>query len=224
DKGPLLIQLHLRGRGGKSPPTRRAVGGRGRPPEGRSGSRCSCRRRRGGWSVGCRNHRPGEPARRKPCRRAGDYRTGACPCVRRSEPCRSCNTADGVAVCHSGRKRSSCPDPVGRRPGKQGFDSKSGSGRPSQAGSGIGRNNQLSVVSPDDCAPEKCWENCVNTSAPRPAFSREICERATQDGHHPVIITGSYCRAKTSFVQCSGDTTQKSVVSVLCCALADFAG
>src|SRR5262249_52584151 len=146
DKGPLLIQLHLRGRGGKSPPTRRAVGGRGRPPEGRSGSRCSCRRRRGGWSVGCRNHRPGEPARRKPCRRAGDYRTGACPCVRRSEPCRSCNTADGVAVCHSGRKRSSCPDPVGRRPGKQGFDSKSGSGRPSQAGSGIGRNNQLSSL------------------------------------------------------------------------------
>src|SRR5262249_62304336 len=40
------------------------------------------------------------------------------------------------------------------------------------------------VVSPDDCAPEKCCENCVNTSAPRPAFSREICERATQDGHH----------------------------------------
>src|SRR5262249_40979930 len=99
-----------------------------------------------GWSVGCRNHRPGEPARRKPCRRAGDYRTGACPCVRRSEPCRSCNTADGVAVCHSGRKRSSWPDPVGRRPGKQGFDSKSGSGRPSQAGSGIGRNNQLSSL------------------------------------------------------------------------------
>src|SRR5262249_51444917 len=44
-----------------------------------------------------------------------------------------------------------------------------------------------SVVSPDDCAPEKCWENCVNTSAPRPAFPREICERATQDGHHPVF-------------------------------------
>src|SRR5262249_9477123 len=42
------------------------------------------------------------------------------------------------------------------------------------------------VVSPDDCAPEKCWENCVNTSAPRPAFSREICELATQDGHHRI--------------------------------------
>src|SRR5262249_38721414 len=43
-------------------------------------------------------------------------------------------------------------------------------------------------VSPDDCAPEKCWENCVNTSAPRTAFSREICERATQDGHHQMLF------------------------------------
>src|SRR5215813_3186920 len=44
------------------------------------------------------------------------------------------------------------------------------------------------VVSPDYCAPEKRWENCVNTSAPRPAFSREICERATQDGHHLQLL------------------------------------
>src|SRR5215813_7042108 len=49
---------------------------------------------------------------------------------------------------------------------------------------------RILVVSPDDCAPEKCWENCVNTSAPRPAFSREICERATQDGHHQIHRIG----------------------------------
>src|SRR5262245_1970174 len=56
--------------------------------------------------------------------------------------------------------------------------------RPGQACCAVDDGEKPPVVSPDDCAPEKCWENCVNTSAPRPAFPREICERATQDGHH----------------------------------------
>src|SRR5207237_31367 len=52
DEGPLLIERPLRGRGGKSPPARRATGGRGPRRAGRSGRPCSCRRPPGGWSVG----------------------------------------------------------------------------------------------------------------------------------------------------------------------------
>src|SRR5262249_33935096 len=40
------------------------------------------------------------------------------------------------------------------------------------------------VVSPDDCAPEKCWKNCVNPSTQSPAFPRKIWERTTQDAPH----------------------------------------
>jgi transposase len=41
------------------------------------------------------------------------------------------------------------------------------------------------VVSPDYCAPEKRRESCVSISSLRPAFSREICERAIIRRHHP---------------------------------------
>src|SRR5262249_41150383 len=90
--------------------------------------------------------RPGEPARPWPCRRASGYRTEACPCVRRNVPCRSCNTTGVVAVCHSGHRRSSYPDPVGRSRGSRGSDSRSGSGRPSQASSGKGRKQPVIIT------------------------------------------------------------------------------
>src|SRR5262249_10160988 len=64
---------------------------------------------------------------------------------------------------------------------------------------------EFKVVSPDDCAPEKCWENCVNTSAPRPAFSREICERATQDGHHRVQVVDDKTRISLGTVKSEFD-------------------
>src|SRR5262249_13140656 len=119
---------------GKSSPTPHGVGERGRRRGGYSGPRCSCRRRPGGWSGERRSHRPGEPVRPGPCRRASGYRTEACPCARRSGPCRSCSTTGGVVACHSGRTPSSCPDRVGHGQGKRDSDSRSGSDhRPSQS-------------------------------------------------------------------------------------------
>src|SRR5262249_61816672 len=91
-EGPVLLHWDLGGRGGKSSQAGRGAGGHARRHASRSGGPCSCRHRPVGWSGGCHSHRPGEPARPWPCRRASGYRTEACPCVRRNVPCRSCNT------------------------------------------------------------------------------------------------------------------------------------